>query len=128
LWLSFHPNYAPLRVFIFGLISGFDAFSSPGNDASSGRDQKSERHQDLPVHSQDMVLQSPLKPDENGNRAAPDAMPINDKTQETGTRWQQQKVYHSQSRNDDLTLLNLAVHVFLARLVDCSRFLGVVLI
>jgi hypothetical protein len=68
LWLSFHPNYAPLRVFIFGLISGFDAFSSPGNDASSGRDQKSERHQDLPVHSQDMVLQSPLKPDENGNR------------------------------------------------------------
>jgi hypothetical protein len=63
-----------------------------------------------------------------GTGAAPDAMPINDKTQETGTRWQQQKVYHSQSRNDDLTLLNLVVHVFLARLVDCSRFLGVVLI
>jgi hypothetical protein len=68
LWLSFLSNYAPLRVFIFGLLSGFDAFWSPGNDASFCRDQKSERHQDLPVHAQDFVLQSRLNPDENGNR------------------------------------------------------------
>jgi hypothetical protein len=58
-------------------------------------------------------------------RMPPHGVPLNQKIEEKGIGRQQQKTHQIHTHNNGVTLLNMTSHVFLARLLDWSIFLGV---